>query len=56
MNNFALINIFILATLAVPVFFFQYRKANAVQRREIHFAAVGAFVVCAGMLCFFAFR
>ena len=56
MNDFALILLFIVATLAVPVFFFQYRKANAAQRRQIKFAAVGAFVVAGGMLCLLAFR
>ena len=56
MNNFALILLFLLATLAIPVFFYQYRKATAEQRRQIVFAAVGAFVVAGGMLCFLAFR
>ena len=56
MNDFALILLFLVATLAIPVFFFQYRKATAAQRRQILFAAVGAFVLAGGMLCFLAFR
>jgi type II secretory pathway pseudopilin PulG len=56
MNDVGLILLFIVATLAVPVFFFQYRKANAAQRRQIQFAAIGAFVVAGGMLGFLAFR
>ncbi len=54
--NFALILLFLIATLAIPVFFYQYRKANAAQRRQILLAAVGAFVLAGGMLCFLAFR
>jgi hypothetical protein len=56
MNDFALILLFIVAMLAVPLFFYNYRRATPAQRRQILFAAVGAFVVAGGMLCFFAFR
>jgi hypothetical protein len=56
MNDFALILLFLVATMAIPVFFFQYRKATAAQRRQILFAAVGAFVLAGGMLCLLAFR
>ena len=56
MNHFFLILLSIVATLAVPVFFFQYRKATAAQRRQIRFAAVGAFILAGGMLGFLAFR
>lgn len=54
--NFALLLLFLVAMLAIPVFFFQYRKATAAQRRQIRFAAVGAFILAGGMLGFLAFR
>jgi hypothetical protein len=56
MNDFTLILLFIVAMLAVPIFFHNYRKASPAQRRQILFAAVGAFVMAGGMLCLFAFR
>jgi hypothetical protein len=56
MNDFALILLFMVAMLAVPVFFIMYRKATPAQRRQIVFAAVGAFALAGGMLCFLAFR
>lgn len=56
MNQLFLLLLFGTAMLSIPVFFIQYRKANAVQRRQILFAAVGAFVLAGGMFCFLALR
>jgi hypothetical protein len=56
MNSLFLLVLFGTAMLSIPVFFLQYRKATASQRRQILFAAVGAFVLAGGMLCFLAFR
>lgn len=56
MNDFFPILLSLVATLAVPVFFIQFRRATEAQRRQILFAAVGAVVLAVGMLCFFKFR
>ena len=56
MNDLFLLLLFGTAMLAIPIFFRQYRKATALQRRQILFAAVGATVLAGGMLCLVAFR
>jgi hypothetical protein len=56
MNDLFLLLLFVTATLCIPLFFYQYRTATALQRRQILFAAVGAIVLAGGMLCYIAFR
>ena len=55
MKNFALLTFFITVSLfAVAFIVSRYRTANPLQRRQIVFGAVGAFVVATGLFCVFA--
>jgi len=56
MNGLFLLLLFGTAMLCIPLFFRLYRNATALQRRQMVFAAVAAFVLAGGMLCFLSFR